>query len=85
MPVLLISGEHDPITPPDYAESVLRGLSNGRHLVAPGQGHTASIRGCMPTLVARFMVDGGSDELDTECLDRLAPTPLMINFNGSAP
>lgn len=85
VPILLISGEHDPITPPAYADSVLHGLSNGRHLIAPGQGHMASIRGCMPTLIAQFLQDGSSDGLNTECLDRLHPAPLMINFNGPSP
>jgi len=38
-PVLLLSGEHDPITPPAYANRAAEGLSNAHHFVAPGQGH----------------------------------------------
>src|SRR5690606_29838376 len=40
MPVLLISGEHDPVTPPRYAERVAASLSHARHVVLQGQGHS---------------------------------------------
>ncbi|WP_312688237.1 alpha/beta hydrolase, partial [Escherichia coli] len=38
VPALLLSGELDPVTPPRYAAQVLKGLPNGRALVARGQG-----------------------------------------------
>lgn len=38
-PVLLISGEFDPITPPHLAESVLPYYPNAQHWVIPGRGH----------------------------------------------
>ena len=46
-PVLLLSGEFDPVTPPEYADRVMAHLSNGLHIVAPGQGHSVSGKGCL--------------------------------------
>ena len=54
-PVLLLSGELDPVTPPRYGEAVVKHLPNGRHLVARGQGHNVMAAGCMPRLMARFV------------------------------
>lgn len=86
LPVLLLSGEFDPVTPPAYAERALATLANARHLVAPGQGHIVMTRGCMPTLVARFVRAGEVAAIgDADCLDTLAPWPFYLDFNGSAP
>jgi len=39
IPVLMISGELDPVTPPEYADSVSVFFSNGVHHVVSGSGH----------------------------------------------
>ena len=39
-PVLLLSGELDPVTPPRYGAEVQRTLANSRHFVLRGQGHS---------------------------------------------
>lgn len=85
IPTLLLSGQYDPVTPPRYGEEVLKGLSNGRHLVLNGQGHNVIAAGCMPTLVKTFVEKLDPKKLDARCLDRLQPTPLFIDFNGATP
>lgn len=85
LPMLLLSGEFDPVTPPAYAERALATLSNARHLVAPGQGHIVAPRGCMPKLVGRFIADASTAELDAGCLETLAPWPFYLDFNGGSP
>ena len=85
IPTLLLSGEYDPVTPPRYGEEVLKGLSNGRHLVLKGQGHNVIAAGCMRTLVKEFVEKLDPKQLDASCLDRLQPTPLFIDFNGATP
>ncbi|UGB38304.1 alpha/beta hydrolase [Frateuria soli] len=85
IPTLLLSGQYDPVTPPRYGEEVLKGLSNGRHLVLKGQGHNVIAAGCMPTLVKTFVEELDPEKLDASCLDRLQPTPLFIDFNGATP
>jgi pimeloyl-ACP methyl ester carboxylesterase len=84
-PALLLSGELDPVTPPRYGEQVLRGLPNGRHLVARGQGHNVMMAGCMPRLIAEFMDSADARMLDTSCLERLIETPPFSGAYGWEP
>ena len=85
LPILLLSGEFDPVTPPAYAERAMTTMGNARHLVARGQGHIVEIRGCMPKLITQFIRDAKPAELDASCLDTLAAPPFYLDFNGSAP
>ncbi|URL58842.1 alpha/beta hydrolase [Luteibacter flocculans] len=85
VPALLMSGEFDPVTPPRYGDEVLKGLPNGRHLVLKGQGHSVVTRGCMPRLLDRFIDKADAKTLDASCLDRLAPLPVFVGFNGATP
>lgn len=85
LPVLLLSGEFDPVTPPRYAEQVLKTLPNGRHLIAKGQAHGTLGAGCMPRLLAQFMDKADARSLDATCLDALSPTPAFTSFNGWEP
>ena len=84
-PVLLLSGEFDPVTPPRYAAHVAKTLGNSRNLVAKGQGHTPMGKGCMPKLLAEFVNKLNPKELDASCLDALGDTPFFLNFTGPAP
>ena len=84
-PVLILSGEDDPVTPPEYGKQIMQGLSNGRHLILKGQGHGALTRGCVPKLLEQFVDNPSPKNLNARCLDRLGPTPALIQFNGAAP
>jgi pimeloyl-ACP methyl ester carboxylesterase len=84
-PVLLLSGEFDPVTPPRYAEQVLTHLPNGRHLVARGQGHNVMVAGCAPRLMARFVASADARSLDASCLERLDYTPPFTGSFGWEP
>lgn len=84
-PVLLLSGEYDPITPPRYGDTVMQTLSNAAHLVARGQGHGVVARGCMPQVISEFVDEASVDDLNTECLDRLQPLPFFVSPLGPAP
>ena len=85
LPVLLLSGEADPVTPPAYGDQLLENLPNARHLVGPGQGHGLAPVGCVPTLMRQFVQDLAPLELDAECLERERPTPFFLDFNGPSP
>jgi pimeloyl-ACP methyl ester carboxylesterase len=84
-PVLILSGEFDPVTPPRYAEQIVKGLPNGRVLVAKGQGHSVMGRGCLPMLVKRFIEKLDPKNLDAGCIADFGPTPAFTSFNGAAP
>jgi pimeloyl-ACP methyl ester carboxylesterase len=85
MPVLLVSGEYDPVTPPRYGDRVAAHLSHARHLVLRGQGHSLFSTGCMPTLAAQFIEDANALDLDVSCLDRIAPSPPFTGLHGWEP
>lgn len=84
-PVLLLSGQYDPVTPPRYGEQVAKNLPQSRHLVLTGQGHNVINAGCAPQIVKHFIEDLNPKALDVKCLDRLQATPMFIDFNGAAP
>ena len=85
LPVLAISGEFDPVTPPRYADAAIAQLPNARHLVLKGQGHTPINEGCMPKLFAQFIETADAKALDASCLDRLAPLPPGTGLHGWEP
>lgn len=84
-PVLLLSGEFDPVTPAAYAEGVLRDLTAARHLVVRGQGHNVLPAGCVPRLVARFVDSADARGLDAGCLERMTETPPFAGPYGWEP
>jgi len=85
VPLLAISGEFDPVTPPRYGDAVVEHLRNGRHLVLPGQGHSVLGTGCMPKLLAQFVESADAAALDAGCLARLQPTPPFAGAYGWEP
>jgi pimeloyl-ACP methyl ester carboxylesterase len=84
-PILILSGEFDPVTPPRYGEEILAGLTHGRQLILKGQGHSVLGRGCMPQVLGKFIDKPDPKQLDASCLDKLGPTPAFIDFNGASP
>jgi pimeloyl-ACP methyl ester carboxylesterase len=84
-PVLLLSGEADPITPPAYALQAGALLTRSRHLVVAGQGHGLAGFGCVPRLMREFLEQLAPEALDADCLSDHRPSPFFIGFNGPAP
>jgi pimeloyl-ACP methyl ester carboxylesterase len=85
IPVLLISGEFDPVTPPRYGDRVAAHLRHARHVVLRGQGHSLFSTGCMPKLAAQFIESADALGLDAACLERIAPPPPFSGLYGWEP
>lgn len=85
LPVLILSGEFDPVTPPRYAQEIARNLPNSRVLVAKGLGHSVLGRGCFPKLAARFVDTRDALSLEADCVKDFSPIPAFIDFNGASP
>ncbi|MGY0341802.1 alpha/beta hydrolase [Xylella fastidiosa] len=85
LPALLLSGERDPVTPPHYAQKLLKGLRYGRHIVAPGQGHGTIRVGCVSKLLGQFIDRADATSLDTTCVQHLVNVPVFTSFNGWEP
>ncbi len=56
IPTLIVSGEYDPITPPENGEITLRSLPNATHVVFPGDGHSF-FTGCHGRVMTAFFED----------------------------
>ncbi|MGA9854550.1 MAG: alpha/beta fold hydrolase [Gammaproteobacteria bacterium] len=84
-PVLLLSGEDDPITPPENAAHAAQTLSNSLSIVVPGQGHGNAFRGCLPKLMSEFVQQASTKGLDTACVKNIQPFPFFIRFTGPMP
>jgi len=85
LPVLLLSGDVDPITPPRYADLAAVDLENATHLIGKQQGHGQISVGCMPRLVADFVASADLDGLDASCLERSFVMPFFLDFSGPNP
>ena len=85
VPVLILSGEKDPITPPRYVSLATPFLANHVEVVGPGQGHGMLAVGCVPHLVAEFVDAPEPSELDSACAERIVPFPPFISPLGPAP
>jgi hypothetical protein len=85
IPTLLLSGDADPVTPPDDAARAARGLSHHLNLVLPGEGHGQLATGCVPKLMAEFLDAAAPERLDAGCLDSHRPAPFFVSSTGPAP
>jgi pimeloyl-ACP methyl ester carboxylesterase len=81
-PVLILSGEADPVTPPEWGESVQKNLKNSKHIVVPGAGHGVSSLGCMPKIMKKFLEEASVASLDTGCVSSQQRPPFFVNYSG---
>lgn len=83
VPVLLVSGEMDPVTPPELADEVAKTLSNSRHIVIPASGHLfdgmSGVDTCLDPLIVGFLKTGNVQSLDVGCVSAMKPPPFVIN------
>ena len=71
VPVLLLTGEWDPVTPPSYGATVAKTLSNSLNIVVPHGAHgLGGLEGmdCIDNLVMEFVKRGSNKDLDTACV-----------------
>ena len=79
-PVLIFSGNMDPVTPPKYGEQVARHLPNSRHVVIPQAGHGVdglTDPGCIDRIAIECLDKGDAKNLDVSCVERMAPPPFV--------
>ena len=79
VPVLLVSGEVDPVTPPAYAAAAARFLSRSRQIVIHNGTHLTS-SDCIDNLVAQFISKGTAAGLDLSCADAIKRPPFSFEY-----
>ncbi|MHB1869748.1 MAG: alpha/beta fold hydrolase [Steroidobacteraceae bacterium] len=85
VPVLLLSGGDDPITPPRYAADAARGYPNSLSVVVPRFGHGQLLDPCMDRIMAQFIARASVAGLNTQCVSALRPMPFFLTLNGPGP
>jgi pimeloyl-ACP methyl ester carboxylesterase len=71
LPVLIFTGEWDPVTPPANGDFVARSLPNSLHVVVPHGAHgLGGLEGtdCIDRLSVEFIERGSANGLDTACV-----------------
>lgn len=85
VPVLILSGEADPITPPWHVEALIQSLPNSLHLIFNGMGHGNVTTECATRILDKF-IDGASvNDLDVSCVKNVTPPPFFVDFSGPQP
>lgn len=87
VPVLLLTGELDPVTPPRLADGVARFLPNSLHLVVPDGAH--DFRGlegteCLERLETEFLRSASFEGLETGCLADMRRGPFVLRAAAEA-
>jgi pimeloyl-ACP methyl ester carboxylesterase len=79
-PVLIFSGNMDPVTPPKYGEEVAKHLRNSRHIIIAEAGHGVDglkDPGCVDRIAIEFLDKGDQKNLDVSCVEQMAPPPFV--------
>jgi pimeloyl-ACP methyl ester carboxylesterase len=85
IPVLIFSGNMDPVTPPQRGEEVARYLPNSRHVIVPQAGHAMdglTEPECVDRIIMEFMEKGEAKALDVGCVERMVPPPFVTGAGG---
>lgn len=75
VPILMISGQYDPIDGLDLALGAARHLPNALHVIVPHGTHQPQFPGCLLEVASRFIAQGSQRGLDVSCVQNIgAPT-----------
>jgi pimeloyl-ACP methyl ester carboxylesterase len=77
VPVLLLSGERDPVTPPAFAERARQRLANGLHVVIPFGSHLNPWT-CIDEVRWQLVDKGAVQGIDTSCMQRIERPPFAL-------
>ena len=85
VPVLLLSGSDDPVTPPAYAEKARRGLTHSLGVVLKDFGHGQIAAPCVDHVMSEFINHASVEGLDVACTVNDRPMPFFTSLNGPPP
>lgn len=78
LPTLVMAGQYDPITPPEWGVGAARTLPNSTYVEFPGVGHGASLSGDCPEAVALAFIDDPLAELDRSCVNTMEGPAFVV-------
>ncbi|HEX8242528.1 MAG TPA: alpha/beta hydrolase, partial [Longimicrobium sp.] len=88
-PVLVLTGQWDPATPPYAGDQALRTLPNGRHVIVPSAGHSfdglLGVSGCITPLIVQFIRTADPKGVDASCVERIHRPPFPTRTLAATP
>jgi len=78
---LILSGAHDPATPPRWGQLVAERLPHSRHVVA-ATSHGVTSAGCAPRVINEFLTSPEPLAIDVGCLAELPTVPFFTRLTG---
>lgn len=83
VPVLILTGEWDPVTPPPNGERVAKTLPNSMHIVVPHGAHGFDgLEGvdCIDEIAIEFIERGTTKGIDTACVKNIRRKGFALKF-----
>jgi len=83
VPVLILTGEWDPVTPPSNGDRIAKTLTNSLHIVVPHGAHgLGGLEGmdCIDNLITEFIEKGATKGLNTECVKNIRRKGFATKF-----
>jgi pimeloyl-ACP methyl ester carboxylesterase len=81
IPALIVTGDQDPVTPPQYGDQISTHFENAVHISVPHMAHgTSGMRNsdCLDKILAEFVDHGSMDGIDQSCVGTMKPPPFRI-------
>lgn len=79
LPILMVTGDLDPVAPPWLAEAATRLLPNSRHISIQNTGHHFRFE-CVDRLLVEFLSKGSAKGLDDSCAKAIQRPPFMTKL-----
>jgi pimeloyl-ACP methyl ester carboxylesterase len=79
VPILLVVGERDPVSPPHFADAARRLYTRSLMLVVPYGAHGGENK-CVEEVQREFIARGGFDGLDISCIEKSPLTPFALEL-----
>jgi len=78
----LLSGEYDPVTPVEFADTVAETLTNFYNYEFPASGHGVTLDGGCPMEVVLQFIDNPNLQPDTACIDTMGMEFAIVEIPG---
>lgn len=81
IPALIVTGEFDPVTAPEYGDTNAAHFRNVLHISVPQMAHGESGMSngeCLTNILMSFVEQGDVDSLDTSCVSTMHPPPFRV-------
>ena len=85
VPVLIFSGQWDPVTPPANGDAAAKFLPNSLHVIVPSGGHGfGGLEGidCLQNLTVEFINRGSAKGLDASCVQKIRRRGFLLKLGN---